>query len=896
MHNFGKFSPVFLDKLGAYQKWVTTRPEFVKSDALKNRITSCPDLQLQFGPTTETVPLRDLIQGFRDDSPANPLVRLMQLCHGDASGMDKRSDQKEKTARRWDPDLRSQIGANYPRCSLTSFGFAKAGFQDEDEVWAAQAVAAQRACDLFDAMTTGTGRRQAIDALQAALNPASAETQFPILDVRVSDMGFMVAAMLKATVVEQFLSAQPRDVQDIQWRDVKDIQWRLLRFAVDIPAFASRAVRMADVIVRRKLLEDSLDALRLHLEEDIGFCNQVYRDEYGSVFLIPQEPDWDAEIDWLISQFWKTLLAGQEANYSVLRSDAFGKGNNKGYSHQLGRLLAQPAPAPFPDRQTMQLAWNAATNAEVCPTCQVRPVARQGTAHIRHSCEECIHRREGRVKDWLAKQKGTMWLDEVIDQYGRIAVLSAELDLESWLLDSDADPRTHLVRTCFLERPRPEQDSNIPPATARIRRLTESARELWRDAESRIQRELGKSPARMVLEVPPGRNLGLSQNLNYDLVLLSRRTRISAVWDGNRFILTQNPSWIDPAKPFQSGDFEINEPTGYGSPDKTIVKHIHLKRAPDWGQPFHPYLRLQLDPRRFQCVVPAHKALALAADLETLFADRMARVRNRMGFRFSLIYADSAIPLRAVLDAARRAQASPSPAVHHPRTVASVFMEQANGVPYRIHLQFDNGSALRVPVAFKFPSSYVKKGVSRDPRAITPDDYYPYFETAAGPILHASQLKPGDQVRMARAAFDYEFLDSASRRFEIAYDGEGKRRASSFASTGRPYPAPAVHQLRNIAALLASRVSRRQMKSLDGLLAAKQCEWSDPRVGRAEVPASFVAAVIANLELLPRCEPFTAAETEMLCKSYAEGLLHDALEIYLGIEKGGAEDEKEEKE
>jgi len=58
----------------------------------------------------------------------------------------------------------------------------------------------------------------------------------------------------------------------------------------------------------------------------------------------------------------------------------------------------------------------------------------------------------------------------------------------------------------------------------------------------------------------------------------------------------------------------------------------------------------------------------------------------------------------------------------------------------------------------------------------TTDLWYPYWQLADGGLKHACQLASGDRVCFYPSRFDFTFLDSSARRFEIGA-GAAERRA-----------------------------------------------------------------------------------------------------------------------
>ena len=132
------------------------------------------------------------------------------------------------------------------------------------------------------------------------------------------------------------------------------------------------------------------------------------------------------------------------------------------------------------------------------------------------------------------------------------------------------------------------------------------------------------------------------------------------------------------------------------------------------------------------------------------------------------------------------------------------------------------------------------------------------------------------QSRFEPSTFDFQFLDSSSRRFEVAYNSAGRRLSPEFRH--RPHPLGRLPELRAIWEFLAGRLATTQIKQLDGLLAAKQAQW---RSQWKDSRPWFEQNILGNLEW--SVSP-SATEMEWLCAGVRSGALEDALEIFLGIE------------
>ena len=886
MHNFSKLSPQFVKDREKFRPWVDVSNEYVYHPGLIAAIAWIPEID--FGGALGRATLKDLIEKhvFRDAN-TSPLTVLMATCHDHASGTEKRSQQREEHGLVWDSDLREQPNS-LPWYALTPFGYPIRIYGNAAEMEGLQRLAGDEAAK---SLATLKNSKPEFGKLEKTLRLTIADSNLPVADVRISDMGYMVAALIKAAAVEAYLG-EPSGYAP------KETQWRLMRILADGPAFAARAVSMVDIVSRRTALKKDLDALRGFLEDELSFCNQVYEDEYGCVFIIPKCTEWDGELKAAANKFWRSRGVSGEISLQFEFSEFFGQGIQKGYSHQLGELLMRTPLEPSPGIAVITDSWAAVSEREVCTSCQTRPMASLGLAAERRICENCLKRRGPRVKQWLEESDTTIWLEELADRHGRIAVVSGRFRIERWLFH-----RGYLERTCFLTRFSGKDPRNIPPSSARVRRLLETANDFWLETEHEIRNALTGYQRIAILPqlAPPG----VKKNHSYDLVRQDLGIRVSAIWDGERFIANYSEPWLKSQTSLEvffavGARFLVREPKGYRVDEKMEdPREFTVKEKSNWGTPFKPYLRLQLDSRAFVCIVPADKAVAVAALLDDRYRKQMSRVRNRLALDVNVIAGDSAQPLRAFLDASRRAS---SRRVRREwwkieSVVPESKIESAEGFPVTestgsVHLRFANGRDWNVPVSYDIPTALVVNKKPCHGRTVTPDDYFPYFELRDKTIVHSVDLKADDEVSMEPSTFDFEFLDSVSRRFEIAYDPTtGKRRGLADPiedRSHRPYEIGRIHELQALTRMLSERFATRQINILDGLLSAKQVEW---RMRRCELDEPFIDAVIANLEPLPGCCGFDRRERIYLVQAASQGLLQDAIEIYLRLEKAHKEAE-----
>jgi hypothetical protein len=145
-------------------------------------------------------------------------------------------------------------------------------------------------------------------------------------------------------------------------------------------------------------------------------------------------------------------------------------------------------------------------------------------------------------------------------------------------------------------------------------------------------------------------------------------------------------------------------------------------------------------------------------------------------------------------------------------------------------------------------------------------------------LVHAKELKKGDRVRICLSRFDFEFLDSASRRFEVSYDDASGKRRDKIRSQ-RPYLLDELGDFERFWKTISEKLSISQIKQFVGLIETKRDEWNP----EAEDPVFkiFVHNVIQNANWM-HGKPENVIEFEEAALS---GKLRDIIEFYIEILK-----------
>lgn len=733
--------------------------------------------------------------------------------------------------------------------------------------------------------------------LRAAFSAALGDTRRPINEVTLWDWSATVAALFKAALANALLGTRP---------EPDALHWRLLGVRVDGSAFVQRVARIPDLIARRHLLAEAFGRVRELLEKTYPLGTEVYRDENGSVYVVPDNAhllacsDADGHtLEYLIGErFADHSGAGQPGGKiagEVKPTLTLGEpwcGSRPADNTKQGQAVDQVPPitemvdmppGTYADPATVTRFWAGAT-ADVCPVCGQRPQGPGAKARDRGVCDICEARRVDRSKKWSADLQTTIWLDEVADLNGRLALVVGQFALDDWL-----DPDRSMVETLAVTEPANGQAVVKNPSFARLRRVWETTGDFWGNALKGHKGTLllPLRPPRLAIFPENAEQLNLGPYHAYELLV--HNVPVAVVWDhqNRRFITCDNLEYL--AAPHHLGlpladaletgqQYELAEPSGSGRPARRtsiVVSQV----VPIANSQYEPVILILSDPRTFMALVPGSEALGVATAIKTRYEREMGKVRNRLPLTLGVVYFGRRSPLSAALDAGRRM-------LTHRSKPAAARVEEVQRL---------------APDASEWPGS-VKLTLATDQRRVnlsvctvmgdgtTRDVWYPYWLVQGKPTdrtlwfedkeheywVHVSELRQGDTVTWQPSSFDLEYLDTSARRFEVSYDPpHGQRRGAERCQ--RPYLLEELERIEEVWQEIR-RLSLSQIRGLESLIEAKRRLWK-PR-GSKQVSDVFRCFVKDSLHEV-------GAYSEQMLHAAASGMLSDALELHitLGNEK-----------
>lgn len=768
-----------------------------------------------------------IIELFSDGSPATD---LLESSHDAASGGEKQEDLLDSMETGLPPIYQKSKPVeqlNLPFYTATVFGIEKEiaikrlkdkrlEFVSTLQKYVKEISADELTEDFI------TKRLLYLSKIKASLISTVADTRRPINDITLWDISYSVASLLKASLAHALLQ------KHIPERSKR--RWRLLSISFDGLGFTESAYRITDLLGRYRAISNTLDQLRSVLEVKFPAANEIYRDEYGSIYVIPDVMDVNGKdlLDLTVDENDQTLIdlllhPFQATMKGELQPDIQLWGPYDGKQINIADALKKRQKPNRPMFDSMQGWWNldSAPTTDLCTVCNLRSqgfgpsekTSLQKKAKDRKVCCSCLQRRVARSEHWMAtkhddeqvendmlERQRTIWLNEVADENGYAALVVGRFQLKNWV--SGTEIRNERKLASF----------------ARIQRVWRTTSEFWRGLVSGdpFFRQYSAAwfdtqlPYQKRVRIEPKDVRAIEDKLG-DFHIYEARCNdrsFSLVWHPKeKYFLTADnldyllrqwqigelSDWITELNNAEINILECSGYAGYEKARKPLVS-FRVQKAEQSKLPvdsYKPYVRILETPEMFMSVIPGNKALDIAAMIKAKYCYEMGKVQDRLPLILGLVYFGRRTPLRAVIDTGRRM-------VDHPLEIGSYF--------------------------------------------------------------------------------DYEFLDSSTRRFEVFYNEAGGRVGEK---EHRPYKLAEIDTLRTVWHILNTNLSMTQIRAIHALIERKRLEWQCDQTDL--VFNKFVTDVFENaVWLTKKPQPQVLA---MLKEAALTGMLSDVIELYLAIGK-----------
>ncbi|WP_214045278.1 CRISPR-associated protein Csx11 [Methanomethylovorans sp.] len=430
------------------------------------------------------------------------------------------------------------------------------------------------------------------------------------------------------------------------------------------------------------------------------------------------------------------------------------------------------------------------------------------------------------------------------------------------------------------------------PSFARVRRVWETTFKFWDEIKEDLN-EIVK-PITLRLTIKSESEINLPENSSYKAMSGDISFTIFCT-KGNEYIIIENVERLAKKIPesqkgknvadlctkictyLKGKNINIYDPDGKKRDEP--LGSLQISDVIPEDANYTPVIPVLAEPSIFMAIVPADKAVDISKAIKEKYETEMGKVRNRLPLTLGMVFAKSHTPISSLMDAGRRMLQNNSKK-EKPWKVKSITDEETcdSGHKYRI-LEFENEIKWKVPVTMRdgqtqdiwYPYYYI------DEKDIEPEEREKSFKGPDGWLVHVSEIKESDTLHILPSTFDFELLDSSSRRFEISYDDEGRRRDNT--KLTRPYLLEELDEFDKIWDIVKpEKLNKSQLKKVMYLLETKRTEWQIE--DNNPVFKIYVSDVFNNASWLKKPE-----KKEEIVKAAASGKLKDVIELYMDISK-----------
>lgn len=871
------------------------------------------------------------------------LPSLLILAHGEISGQEKYGciEDKYRTRYEKDPNRKENL-SQYNLSSLrlsTAFGYEGSGTLDWSE-W--MRLRRNIFIAVKEAWENPCGKRSEIYELIKDLRKGVSDTRLPFNEIDLFQYADSIAALFKTAFVQAVLTERVPTPADMHWR-LASIRLNAFDFLLEVN-------QLADLISRQKLLEELWNTIRTALEVETPIGSAIYRDEHGLVFVLPKGlSESGDELRQIIESRIREVILNQSGNLigaTDLRPIVQMGPPRRGKKLLLGEALCTKEPPNMPDLASIQNYWSNYQNQERCHVCGLRPVGymedglpyfvTEEKAKERNLCGVCLARRGRRSEEWATRQgfKETIWIDEVADNNGRVALIVGRFDLDDWL-------NGNLVRSLAIGTAKEVTNWLAKlPTFARIQRVWRTTAEFWQEVREDVLSSLTDDRRRILLSLAREPDLGAYHVYNFDL----GKVTMSVVWcpaqstQGGFLISVENLSYIARQLGAEKDIYEDPAAAAIWIEDFLKKEFVKSKRKPVLRNPerasterwcnllagnrivdtnhqnvaYSTAISILAEPRTFMALVPADKALEVVKAIKIKYEREMGKVHNRLPLHLGLVFAPRHMPLRAILDAGKQMLKQKALGNHDTWTVKSIgrgvlpsekaaladgsnqfnctlivkVEQNGRSLTWYVPLKMGDGETMDLWYPYVFwkrdadgHNNPLQAGRNRVFQGLHPEEGRCW-------LVHADELREGDQIHFAPATFDFEWLDTNARRFEIVYEDCGQRHSRP----SRPYLLDDLDRLealwdtiKNLNITQRYQVirtieeTRQKWYGLD----REQESWHDP------VFRQFVADTLAGAAWRKnyRWTDIERDQQEKLIEAGVKGELADLAELYMEILK-----------
>lgn len=263
------------------------------------------------------------------------------------------------------------------------------------------------------------------------------DSRFPVNDVTLFDQAYMTASMFKAVLAGLFLESSK---YSNYLNNPQSIKWSIFGIQYDKLGLAEKGLKVASIKWYRDKSQETDNQIKSMIEIEYALGNEVYRDETGIYFVVAENVKGDKNGDFYdlnsslddikskIQEIFSNNFEGEVYPAILLTEPSRGLMN---LGHLIEKAKENFLKVEYPEDFKEKLKHDLEPNG-ICQICKMRLAHKGDKENL--ICDVCNERLKGRVKKWIEEsKKETIWLDELQDKNGRIALVTLKFELEKWL-------------------------------------------------------------------------------------------------------------------------------------------------------------------------------------------------------------------------------------------------------------------------------------------------------------------------------------------------------------------------------------------------------------------------------------------------------------------------------
>ncbi|TZE81620.1 CRISPR-associated protein Csx11 [Calorimonas adulescens] len=400
-------------------------------------------LELNFDFFEEKVNLVDIIYaGAVDDKDQKKLVKVFfRGCENINSGIDKGAP-KEQLDKLW---ISNAFGTFKEEVKKSNFDDARINFFNK--LW----LKLSSLDNNLDNLTHEDWikiRRFVFSEIKEWYSHLLSDNRFPVNDVTLWDQAYMSASLFKAAVAAMCLDKN----KSTDYETPKNIRWSILGIQYDKLSLVDKSLKTHFISWYRENINNCDDEVKKLIEEKYTLGNEIYRDETGIYFVVPENISGDEEDDKLyklndeinvvkedIIKIFEEIFNGEIYPAILLTEPSRGTMNLAILVEKSKENFFKPClPENFSKNILAKRDDNICDKNEkdksydgLCKICGLRPGKKEDDMIL---CDICSDRKESRMKEWVENiDYETIWTGELQDKKGRIALVTLKFEMKEWL-------------------------------------------------------------------------------------------------------------------------------------------------------------------------------------------------------------------------------------------------------------------------------------------------------------------------------------------------------------------------------------------------------------------------------------------------------------------------------